>query len=127
MAQDQEYTPKPMPTRDANAPVADMNFNGLNSAIRALKKRLADFQNGFGSTVEALGSFIKINLSLTSSQAAAYNISKYGLAKQGHLHKMTIAENQTIPSDWCLQTVNSVVESGITVTVEVGGLWFVDA
>ena len=60
-------------------------------------------------------------------QNAAYNIDAYGMASQGHMHKMTISKDLTIPADWCNQMVNPVVDTGILITVEAGGLWFIDA
>lgn len=126
MAIDQEFTPRGVPKRDENASIIDMNFYGLNASVKAISNKLKEYIAGANAAAAAAGQFIKINLSLTYSQPAAYNISKYGMAKLGHLHKMTIAEDQTIPSDWCLQTVGSVVESGVTVTIEAGGLWFID-
>lgn len=36
-----EFTPKAMPERDRNAPVIDMNFNGLNTVVRSHTDRIA--------------------------------------------------------------------------------------
>lgn len=124
MAQDQEFTPNRMPNRDGNSAVLDMNFNGINMQMKALKAWLKEY---IASSSAAAGQFIRVNFSKTVAQAdAAYHINQYGMAAQGHLHKMTISKNLTIPADWCNQMVTPVVETGILVTVEAGGLWFVD-
>ena len=125
MSQDQEYTPKACPNReDKNAPVVDMNFNGINSSLKALKNKVSELSALFGSLS---GEFIRKNFSQTVQQNAAYNIDAYGMASQGHMHKMTISKDLTIPADWCNQMVNPVVDTGILITVEAGGLWFIDA
>jgi hypothetical protein len=127
MAIDQEFTPRPSPVRDGNAPTVDMNFYGVNASLKALSNKLKEYIAGSSAALAAAGQFIKINLSQVTPQAdAAYNINQYGIASQGHMHKMTISKNLTIPSDYCNQMVTPVVESGILVTVEAGGLWFVD-
>jgi hypothetical protein len=124
MAQDQDFTPRGIPKRDENASVIDMNFNGLNMSIKALSQKLKEY---ISSSASAAGQFIRINFSQTIPQAdAAYHINQYGMAAQGHMHKMTISKNLTIPADWCNQMVTPVVEAGILVTVEAGGLWFID-
>ncbi len=127
MAQNQDFTPRGMPKRDENAAVVDMNFYGLNASIKALSNKLKEFMAGAGTAAAAAGQFIKINFSQTTPQAdAAYNINQYGMASQGHMHKMTISKDLTIPIDYCNQMVNPVVETGTLITVEAGGLWFVD-
>lgn len=121
---EKDYTPKPLVNReDKNAPVIDMNFNGIHAVIRALKERVAQLSAAGGSLA---GEFIRKNFDLVNQQNAAYNIDLYGMASQGHMHKMTITKNLVISSDWCNQMVAPVIDTGITVTVEAGGLWFVD-
>jgi hypothetical protein len=70
---------------------------------------------------------IHVNYDQLVAQTAAYHIDTYGMASQGHMHNMTITQNLAIPSGWCNQMVAPVVETGVTVTVEAGGLWFVNA
>lgn len=127
MSQDQEFTPRGVPKRDENAPTIDMNFYGLNASLKVLSNKLKEYISGANAAAAAAGQFIKINFSQVTPQAdASYNVNQYGMASQGHMHKMTITKNLTIPADYCNQMVNPVVETGIIITVEVGGLWFVD-
>lgn len=122
---DADYTPKQVPSRDKNAAVVDMNFNGLNFVIKRLKEKVAYLSSVLAAS--STGRFIVDNRSQSLQQDAAYNIDLYGMASQGHMHKMTISKDLIIPADWCSQMVNPVVNAGIIVTVEAGGLWFVDA
>lgn len=47
--------------------------------------------------------------------------------KYGVLQRFSIADNLTIPAGWYSQMVAPVIEAGVTVTIEAGGLWFIDA
>ena len=84
----------------------------LLGAFEASGSQFVDFLTGSGSY--AFGQSVKfIGGSLQTVQ--------------GTMNRMSISSNLLIPAGWCSQMVAPVVESGSTVTVEAGGLWFVNA
>lgn len=66
---------------------------------------------------------------LSNSGALTAAISKAGLvqANQGVVTAFSISEDMDIPGGFYSQMISPIVETGVAVTVEAGGLWFIDA
>ncbi len=48
------------------------------------------------------------------------------IAKHGVLQRFLIDSDFTIPDGWYIQSVAPIIDTGVTITVETGGLWFID-